>query len=118
MPRKTSKKTLRKKLDSAWSTAIRSKGKCEVCGKGESLNAHHIVGRRNLALRWELFNGVCLCAGCHTFKKDSAHQNPLWFNCWLEENRWEDLRDCYCRMNDIKKWTIEDMQAKLKELTK
>lgn len=120
MPRKPSKKTLTKKLDTAWSKAVKKRAgfKCEVCGKTESLNSHHVVGRRNRRLRWELFNGVCLCAGCHTFKLKSAHQNPEWFHFWMEENRWEDLRDINCKMYEIKKWTIEDMQERLKELEK
>lgn len=117
MPRKPSKKTLRNKLDKAWSRNILSKGKCEVCSKKESLNAHHIVGRRNLTLRWDLRNGVCLCAGCHTFRTLSAHQNPEWFHFWLEENRWEDLAYINCVMYEIKKWTLEEMQDKLEELT-
>ncbi len=116
MPRKPSKKTLRNKLDKAWSRAILSKGKCEICGKKESLNAHHIVGRRNLALRWDLKNGVCLCAGCHTFKTLSAHQNPEFFHFWLEEHRWEDLRDINCIMYNIKKWSLEEMQEHLELL--
>jgi len=118
MPRTPSKKTLTKKLDTAWSKAVKNlaKNKCEVCGKVESLNSHHVVGRRNRRLRWELFNGVCLCAGCHTFKLESAHQNPEWFHFWMEENRWEDLRDVNCKMFEIKKWTIPEMQEKLKEL--
>ena len=119
MPRKPSKKTLKTKLDKAWSLAIRKRAgnKCEVCGKKESLNAHHIVGRRNLRLRWELYNGVALCAGHHTFKLESAHQDSEWFHFWLEEHRWEDL----CKVNvervkGIKKWSIDELQDKLKEL--
>lgn len=118
MPRKPSKKTLRNKLDKAWSKVITSKGKCEVCKSTESLNAHHIEGRRNLALRWELKNGVCLCSGCHVFRKESAHQSPEWFHFWLEDNRWEDLQFVMCHRNDIKKWTIEDMETTLSKLVK
>lgn len=105
-----------KKLDKAWSKSILSKGKCEVCGKSENLNGHHIEGRRNMALRWDTRNGVCLCAGCHVFKKESAHQSPEWFHFWLEENRWEDLSYVMLNRNNIVKWTVEDMQSKLEEL--
>jgi len=54
MPRKISKKGLKKKLDSAWSKVVKLQAgnKCEVCGiHHDRLNAHHIVGRRNLRLR-------------------------------------------------------------------
>jgi len=88
---KINKKTLCKKCDDEWSKQIRSKGKCEVCGSTRFLNAHHIIGRRNLHLRHKLRNGVCVCAGCHTFGRNSAHQNPIWFGDWLENNRKEDI---------------------------
>jgi len=118
MPRKASKKTLKNKLDKAWSQLVKKQAgnKCEVCGKTESLNSHHIVGRRNLRLRWELYNGVSLCAGCHRFKTASAHQNPVWFEDWLKEDRGSDLRLVRSTMNEIIKWTIEDMEEKLEEL--
>jgi hypothetical protein len=116
--RKISKKGLEKKLDKAWSKAVLSKGKCEVCGLREHLNAHHIEGRRNLRLRWDLQNGVCLCSGCHVFRKESAHQSPEWFHFFLEENRWEDLQYIMCVRNEIKKWSIEELEIKLNELLK
>jgi predicted restriction endonuclease len=118
MPRKPSKKTLRNKLDKAWSQLVKQQAgnKCEVCGKTEHLNSHHIVGRRNLRLRWELYNGVCLCPGDHTFKTNSFHQNPVWADEWLRENRGQDLKLIRSTMNEIQKWTVEDMQDKLEEL--
>lgn len=114
--RKIKKSTLEKKLDRAWSKAILSKGKCEVCGGIGYLNPHHIEGRRNFRLRWDLRNGVCLCSGCHMFRKESAHQSPEWFHFWLEENRWEDLQYIMCVRNEVKKWSIEELQIKLLEL--
>lgn len=116
MARKVSKKTLGNKLDKAWSRAILSKGVCEVCGETQSLNPHHIEGRRNFRLRWDLHNGVCLCSGCHIFRKDSAHQSPEWFHFWLEENRWEDLQYIMCHRGEIKKWTLEEMLEQLDKL--
>jgi len=118
MPRKISKKGLKKKLDTAWSKVVRLQAgnKCEVCSKTEYLNAHHIVGKRNLRLRWELYNGVSLCSGCHTLKTDSAHQNPVWFEKWLKEDRGEDYKLIEATMNEIKKWTVDEMLVKLKEL--
>jgi len=114
--RKISKKGLWKKLDKAWSKAVLSKGKCEMCGQRESLNPHHIEGRRNFRLRWDLRNGACLCSGCHVLRRDSAHQSPEGFHFWLEENRWEDLQYIMCVRNEIKKWSIEELQIKLLEL--
>lgn len=118
MPRKPSKKTLKNKLDKAWSQLVKLQAgnKCEVCGSTETLNSHHIVGRRNLRLRWEPMNGVSLCAGCHTFRTQSFHQNPVWADVWLRENRGSDLELIRTTMNEIQKWSIEDMQEKLEEL--
>ena len=114
--RKVKKSTIEKKLDRAWSKAILTKGRCEVCGESGYLNPHHIEGRRNFRLRWDLRNGVCLCSGCHMFRKESAHQSPEWFHFWLEENRWEDLQYIMCVRNEVKKWSIEELQIKLLEL--
>jgi len=116
MPQTASKKTIERKLDKAWSRAILSKGRCEVCSTKEYLNAHHVEGRRNLQLRWDLRNGVCLCSGCHVFRKESAHQSPEWFHTWLESNRKEDLEYIMAIRNNIVKWTIEDLLNKLSEL--
>ena len=98
-----------KKLDKLWSEKIRSKGKCEVCGKNISLNSHHIVGRRNHTLRWDAKNGVCLCSGCHVFSTRSAHQDPIGFNDWLEENCKEDLEYLREQRDIVKKQTDEDV---------
>lgn len=116
MPKKPSRTTLGNKLDKAWSKVILSKGKCEMCSKTESLNPHHIEGRKNYRLRWDVRNGCCLCAGCHVFRKDSAHQSPENFHYWLEENRWEDLQYIMCVRNEIKKWTLDEMQEQLDNL--
>lgn len=118
MPRPISKKGLKKKLDELWSELVKREAgnKCEVCGKKEYLNSHHIVGRRNLRLRWETYNGVCLCAGCHTFKTSSFHQNPIWADEWLRKNRSEDYRLVKKTMNEIKKWTMDEMLELREEL--
>jgi len=122
MPRKVSKSSLTKKLDSTWSELVKKRAgyKCEVCGIGESghLNSHHIVGRRNRMVRWDVRDGVCLCVKHHRFGIESAHEDPLWFREWLEENRWEDYAYLYTVKNQIKKWTLEDMEKQLEELNK
>ena len=113
---------LSKKLDEAWSLSVKKRAgyKCEVCGIGESghLNSHHIVGRRNRRVRWDVRDGVCLCVKHHRFGIESAHEDPLWFREWLEENRWEDYAYLYTVKNQIKKWTLEDMEKQLEELNK
>ena len=77
--RKPSKKTLIKKCDKLWRDIIklRAKGKCELCNN-PGIDAHHIIGRRNFTLRWDLRNGIYLCFN-HHYGLNSAHQNPIWF---------------------------------------
>jgi hypothetical protein len=108
----------KKKLDKLWSEIVRSKGKCEICGKTEYLNSHHVIGRRSLNTRWDLKNGCCLCSGCHTFKNQSAHQDPLFFIDWMKKNRPEDLDYLNKkRIEPPKPFTLKDYEDKLEELS-
>lgn len=94
-------KVIKKKLDVLWSQLVKKQadGKCEVCGKQENLNSHHIVSRKNLNLRWDLKNGCCLCVGCHKFKNESAHLDPIWFIGWVIENRKSDYEYLLTKRN-------------------
>jgi 5-methylcytosine-specific restriction endonuclease McrA len=65
-----------KYLDKLWSQIVRSRGKCERCGKTTGLQAAHIISRTHKNTRWDLENGLCLCGGCHIF---FAHKEPLEF---------------------------------------
>lgn len=114
--KKQNKKTLNNKADKKWSEEVRKKGKCEVCGSTRFLNAHHIIGRRNLHLRHKLRNGVCVCSGCHTFGRNSAHQNPVWFGDWLDNNRKEDME--WLRKEQFVIETNYDYQLALDNLQK
>jgi len=116
MGRKITKKGIKKKADKLWSEIIRAKGKCEVCGETRYLNPHHVVGRRNHAVRFDLRNGVCLCSGCHTFRTRSAHQDPLWFMKWFEGKRKEDYDYISDRKIVIVKRTLEDYKNLCKML--
>lgn len=53
-------------LDSLWSRAVRRKfNRCVICNKG-NCDAHHLVSRKNLQIRWNVRNGITLCRECHT----------------------------------------------------
>lgn len=109
------RKAQKNKLDKLFSEKIAERDKeCQLCGSFETLNTHHIVGRRNHYLRWDLSNGILLCSGCHTFKTNSAHQNPRWFQEWFAKKY--PQRNKYLRENEnkIKKWVYEDELEKLK----
>lgn len=64
-------KRLRKKCDELWSQAVRKRdGECVLCGKKETLNAHHWIhskaqGNKH---RWNVKNGITLCYPCHVYK--------------------------------------------------
>jgi len=70
-----------------WAKIVKRKGLCEKCGKTTNLNAHHIYGRTNYNVRYDLQNGSCLCSGCHKFRKNSAHNAPMDFAELMVEKR-------------------------------
>jgi hypothetical protein len=50
-----------------WTAKILEKGKCEICGSEEHLEAHHIIKWSDFpGGRIDLKNGQCLCHECHT----------------------------------------------------
>ena len=83
MPRKkkTERQKLIKKLDDLVREIVFSRDKaCVKCGKATTLQLSHVVGRRNMTLRWDLKNLKALCTRCHLFW---WHKEPMeawqWF---------------------------------------
>lgn len=75
--------------DALWSRAIRAdwNHKCAVCGKGQC-EAHHLIPRQFEATRYEMRNGIALCARHHQFDADvSPHQNAAGWLAWLKANQ-------------------------------
>jgi len=90
--KQSSKGYLTKKLDDKWSREVKEKAnfKCEICGKTETLNSHHVFSRSNRKVRHDLENGVCLCAKHHLFDISlSAHKAPIEFLEKMKEIRGE-----------------------------
>ena len=90
---KKRKPTERQKLsdtcDKLWSEIVKKHwdNKCAICGATDNLNSHHIITRSEKNLRWDVRNGICLCALHHTLSaKLSAHKTPQAFNDWLYSN--------------------------------
>lgn len=113
------KKSEIKKLDKQWSLRIRNNfnNKCVICSKAGN-NPHHYYGRRNRATRWYLPNGICLCAGCHTFNSRSAHQAPehfrtdileLWGDKWLKDLGKQSLKVCKSDYETVKKYLDDEL---------
>lgn len=89
-------KPIEKQLDALWSELVklRAGNRCEVCGKSEYLNSHHVYSRAKKSVRWQIENGFCLCPGCHIGSKFSPHKTPNDFVIWSIEKRgqtWFDL---------------------------
>jgi len=78
--------------DRLWAEAVKIAAgqKCEYCGISKSLNSHHIFSRTNLATRWDMDNGICLCVSHHVFGIFSAHKSPIEFIEWLRTVRGEE----------------------------
>ena len=72
---------LQQKCDKEFSKMIRAKEVCEKCGqRGLDYDTAHIISRKNLTLRWDIFNVLCLCRPCHM----RAHANPNEFTNWFK----------------------------------
>ncbi len=58
--------------DNLWSEAVKLKAGnvCVISGDRDSLNAHHLIGRKNYKFRWDIDNGVCLGAYRHRLADD------------------------------------------------
>ena len=102
-------KELQKEADQLWATVNRKP--CESCG-AKDVSPHHIVLRRNKALRWSLTNRIWLCLHCHR----SAHDYPMDFLDWVKKDRPEDFEYLMKTRNIISKFTEKDMKLIIRKL--
>ena len=115
---KLSMKGLNKRLDDCWKLAVKIKysWRCVYCGETHYINAHHIFGRVNRSVRWDLNNGLCLCPFHHTLGSFSAHQNPVFVD-WIKDYIGsEEYNELMIKANTVKKWTYEEKEELLAEL--
>ena len=91
------RKGIDKKLDDAWSLLVKLRvgRKCEYCGTTtKQIHSHHIYSRSKKSTRWDVLNGISLCAGHHVLSSTfSAHKTPLEFVKWLENYKGTDYID-------------------------
>lgn len=126
-PKKPSLGKLRRKAFQLWAELVRKDKCCEICqlkkgeigpnGKPIILHSHHLIGRENHALAFDIKNGVPLCIGHHKFYKDSAHKGGLLFHDWFMKKYPERYE--YLLQNSTKSFdnTIENLLNIIKELT-
>lgn len=88
---------------------------CEKCGlQGQDYDTAHIISRKNLTLRWDILNVLCLCRGCHMY----AHANPKFFATWFR-NKYPDRQEYLdSTRNKILKRSIEDYEKILESIDK
>ena len=75
-------------LDKLWAKCVKERAgyKSEWSGKTENLNAHHIDGKGNYRMRWELDNGVCITNGEHFYRAHKA-STAAKFRKWAMKRR-------------------------------
>lgn len=66
---KTSSKKLMDECDKLWADIVKARAgyKSELSGKTNQLQAHHVLMKPNLRLRYELKNGICLTLHEHLY---------------------------------------------------
>lgn len=87
-----------KKQFKAWALAVkeRDEKKCVICSRTTYIHAHHILPRELKLFRFEVLNGITLCANHHKFSTAiSPHKNPLVFVNWFINNRTQQYINLY-----------------------
>ncbi len=105
---------LQQRCDKEFSKLIREKGKCERCRSRDNLDSAHVVTRKNLVLRWDILNVLCLCRDCHQF----AHQHPKQFTFWFESTYPERVQYLVWAKWLYLKRNIEDYEKILEAIEK
>lgn len=62
-----------------WRTEVKKRdgNKCMRCGSIDKLHAHHIIPwMKNKELRYDLNNGITLCASCHSKEEWKGRERP------------------------------------------
>ena len=117
MPRRASKKTIKKKLDKLVGAHCRSKGVCEARRySGDQCSTKlewcHIKSRRYLSVRWSPNNCVCMCSAHHRY----FTANPDEFIEFLEQefpHRLVALREEFLPSKPMKRWEMEELYNEL-----
>lgn len=113
-PKKIKKSTLKNKADKLFSLKIREIGVCLLSGVdnvkcGGVLQCAHIIGRSNHALRWNLNNAICICAGHHSYYTN----HPFYWNILIENEFPNKYRYVMEHRNDIWDKDIEKVLENL-----
>lgn len=124
-PRAAALKRLRNKADALWQQCAKLEHpRCEVCGKPTQVGHHFFTKGSSAELRYELENGIGLCAGCHLRHHKGA---PDIHVCvvYSRTNEWVDgLRstshwyvDLFTKRNTIRKRNPAYYEGEIERLT-
>jgi len=112
---------LKNKLFKLWAIKVKERAgnKCEVdgCSTGNVLNSHHIENyMANPSLRYDIKNGICVCASHHKFLAQSAHKSFVFmYNLMLSKHP-EELKYLLEYKSVKEELTIEKLEQMIKEM--
>lgn len=92
------------KEDKEWARRVKERdgNQCVICGRCDQLHSHHIIPREIHETKFDINNGITLCAKHHMFNRIiSAHNNPLAMFMWMEEFRPLRLQHLKDKMREI-----------------
>ena len=122
-----------RKLDKLWGSIGKEGARCEICQSLSpnerfnytQLHPHHIIGRSSKRTRWDLKNRLWVCPRHHTLGlwKETVQDNlGGWFLSWFSDEDWmskhrpEDKEYLLSVKNEIKQWTLEELEELLNTL--
>ncbi len=116
MPKKPTRKSLIKKLDTIFSKYIRlrdadKEGYCRCCTCGEKyhwskIQAGHFISRKYYATRWDEKNTNAQCIKCNVFQYGAEYRYSL----YLGENLSSEL---YLKSREIVKFADDEIKDKI-----
>lgn len=91
------RKTRMYEADAFWSQAVlaRDGHRCQLCGAPAD-DAHHIIHRARMSVRYDLGNGISLCRRCHSMDGNAHEKHTLHLGIveWLGgEQAYDALRN-------------------------
>lgn len=126
MPRKPSRKTLVKKLDTIFSKYIRAKGAdkygictCVTCNRKypiKNIQAGHFMSRRHYSTRWDELNCYPQCYGCNVMQQGQIYKFSLYLGKELSESLYLQSQKVVKFSNDDLLEMIDDYAEKLESL--
>lgn len=108
------KRTQERKLDRAWSAAVRERDGelCRRCRSGP-VDPHHIFTSKRRSTRWDLVNGISLCRSCHRWIHAHPAAGMIWLTAQLGEGILEALQ---LKSRQRAKFTAEQRAQMLTDL--